>query len=470
MIDRATFNRYAHDPAAFRDDLIVDVDGEPRRFADVQDPWQRSDFAALDGALMRCNGRSRRPALTRCWLERGRGCSKTTDLAVTVCWALAFATRPIKGYAFAADLDQAALLKDAVETLLRLNPWLGEILTVQEDSVVNVAHRHPGKGARLEVWTSDVKSSYGILPDLIVCDEVVHWEESAENLWHSLLSSAAKKSTCLLVVITNAGYVTDWQYKVCEIARTDEAWAFRRLDGPAASWITSERLAEQRRMLPPVAFARLWLNQWASGGGDALTPEDIDAAFDPRARPMSGHEAFANARASLPDWQFVAGLDLGLTRDHSAVVVLAVPTSAQPTSTRIRLAHHHRWVPPQGGKINIDQIEQHLLRLDEEFHLVHCCFDPWQAEHLSQRLESLSDRRLRTSRAVTTHIRPFMIEAAPTAKLLRETAAITIESFQDHRLCLYEVEPLRRDLLKLRCEEKKLRPAADLAPRCRGSR
>ena len=36
------------------------------------------------------------------------------------------------------------------------------------------------------------------------------------------------------------------------------------------------RLAEQRRMLPPAAYLRLWENVWSSGLGDALSPEDIE--------------------------------------------------------------------------------------------------------------------------------------------------------------------------------------------------
>ena len=48
MIDSKTYQRYAADPAAFRADLIVDVDGVARKFGTVMDGWQRADFAALD--------------------------------------------------------------------------------------------------------------------------------------------------------------------------------------------------------------------------------------------------------------------------------------------------------------------------------------------------------------------------------------------------------------------------------------
>jgi len=126
---RSGATRYASDPSAFRDDLTVDVDGVARRFGDVVDPWQRDDFAAIDPALMRCNGRQpQAEGRSRFYCERPRGASKTTDLAVTAVWAMAFAARPIRGYCYAADKDQAAILKDAMATIVRLNPWLADIL------------------------------------------------------------------------------------------------------------------------------------------------------------------------------------------------------------------------------------------------------------------------------------------------------------------------------------------------------
>lgn len=445
MISQATFKRYASDPSAFRDELTVDVDGVARRFGDVMDPWQRKDFAALDPALMKCNGRS--PKSTdvrmRAYLERSRGHSKTTDLAVMACWALAFATRPLKGYAYAADRDQARLLRDAMQTVVRLNPWLDDILSVDAGKVVNRANDHPGEGGSLTIEASDVGSSYGILPDLLIADELVHWEENAgSGLWQSLISSAAKRSNCLLTVITNAGFVDSWQWAVREAARTDSNWIFSRLDGPQASWLTPARLAEQRRMLPAIAYARLWENQWSTGGGDALTPADIAAAFVEGLNPMTGKES---------GWLFVAGIDLGLTRDCSAVVVLGVPSGG--LAGKVRLAHTKLWRPTPGKKVDLLDVERHLLELDEQFDLEFCAFDPWQMEHLAQRLDADAGHRKRNQRR---HFgtQPWMREIPPTAANLRAQATLVIECFQDHRVQLYDCDPLRRDLLKLRVEEK----------------
>ena len=443
MIDQKTFAKYAAAPVAFRADLIVDVDGVARRFGDVQDDWQKADFAALDPALMKCNGRSNSPAKMRAYLERGRGHSKTTDLAVMAIWSMAFASRPLKGYCYAADKDQARLLRDAMSTIVRLNPWLAGILSVESHRVVNTASGHPGEGGTLTIEASDVGSSYGILPDLIIADELVHWQGDG-SLWHSLISSAAKRSNCLLVVISNAGFADSWQWNVREAARIDPAWIFSRLDGPQASWLTADRLAEQRRMLPAVAYARLWGNCWSTGGGDALTPADIDAAFRDDLQPMTGSER---------DWSFVAGIDLGLTRDCSAVVALGVGRFGSKVAGKIRLANAKLWRPTLGKKINLLDVERHVLALDDQYRLETVAFDPWQMEHLAQKLEADSRHRRRNQRRHSGS-QPWMKEIPPTGANLRDIAGLVIESFTDRRLQLYPYEPLRRDLLKLRVEER----------------
>ena len=442
MIDKATYDKYARSPEAFRADLIVDVDGTAKRFGQVQDDWQKADFASLDPGLLRCVGRSDGEAITRAYLERPRGHSKTTDLAVTCVYALVFSTRPLRGYAFAADRDQARLIHDAVSNLVRLNPWLSDILELQTHLVINTAENHPGKGSLLKIEASDVGSSFGILPDLIIADELCHWQDSASELWNSLISSAAKRSGCLLCVISNAGFVESWQWRIREAARQDSAWYFSRLDGPVASWLPQSRLDEQRRMLPSIAYARLWLNEWSSGGGDALTREDIDNAFDETLEPMTGGEK---------NYYFIAGVDLGLVRDSSAVVVLATPKGGK--SGRIRLAHHKVWKPIPNRKLDLIDIERHILELDRQFKLENVAADSWQAELLCQQLESDTTHRRRNQKRRFSH-EPWVRVINPTPSNLRQQASLTIESFGDGRFQFYECQPLRTDLNKLRVEEK----------------
>lgn len=433
--------QYAKSPSQFREDLTVDAGGMPTRFGDVQDAWQRSDFEALDPALLRVAGVRRKAERMRAWWERPRGHDKTSGIAKLATWLLAFSRKPLRGYCYAADKDQAGLLRDAVETLVRLNPYLARVLEVRASSVVNIASRHPAEGSVLSIEACDVASSYGILPDFIIADELTHWSENrGENLWHSILSSAAKRENCLLLVIANAGFELSWQWKVREAVRSDPGWTFSRLEEPRATWITADRLAEQRRLLPGTAFERLWLNRWSSAGGDALTPEDIDAAFNGMHGRMTGSE---------PDYTFAAGVDLGLTRDCSAVVVLGV----HRPSAMLRLATARLWRPKPGLKVNIEEVEREIIALDAQFNLKAVAVDPWQAEHLGQRLEHLTEHRRRSQRHLMG-AKPWIRMVPPTAANLREQATFVIETFTDRRLQCFNYPPLLQDLRKLRAVEK----------------
>jgi phage terminase large subunit-like protein len=228
------------DPAAFRDCLLIDTDSGPAPFAERMDLWQRQDFAALDPGWKRaCIGSELEAAHSRAWLERPRGHSKTWDLACMVGWILFASRRRLSGYGAAADRDQARLLRDSVGRLCFVNPWLARLLEVESYRVINRR-----TGSNLEILSSDAPTSYGLLGDFFVCDEVVHWQK--RDLWDSIFSSAGKRSTSMLVCISNAGLTDDWSYELREAVRQNPLWYFSRLEdrkppGSAKpSWPSSE--------------------------------------------------------------------------------------------------------------------------------------------------------------------------------------------------------------------------------------
>ncbi|RMF24678.1 MAG: hypothetical protein D6760_02805 [Deltaproteobacteria bacterium] len=190
--EMSSLRKFASDPAAFRDALRIDADGRAVAFGEIIEPWQQADFAALDPAWQAVAGRADiEPPHRRAWLERPRGHAKTSDLAVMAVWAVAFAPRPLAGVAAAADRDQARLLRDAIARLARLNDWLAATLDVQAYRVVNSR-----TGSTLEILSSDAPTSYGLTPDFVVADELVHWQ--SRDLWDSILSASAKRKHCVL--------------------------------------------------------------------------------------------------------------------------------------------------------------------------------------------------------------------------------------------------------------------------------
>ncbi|HWB13409.1 MAG TPA: terminase large subunit [Pirellulales bacterium] len=450
----------AESPAAFRNALLIDDNGTVRKLGECLDPWQRQDFEALDHAWRRVAGHSVDGGCQRAWLERPRGHSKTGDMAVMVTWVLLASRRKLTGVCAAGDEEQAGFLRQAIEKLCGLNRWLGDVLDVQKAAIVNRR-----TGSELKVITSDAPTSYGLTPDFVVADEVTHWKK--RDLWDSLFSAAAKRRNCLLLVICNAGFGDSWQWELRESIRADQDWYFHRLNGPLASWIDERRLAEQRRHLPSIAFDRLWLNIWTCGAGDALREQDIQFALSGEIAPPTGPER---------GWVYVAGLDLGLTRDASALAVVGrhvgyterqeperrrlpstlaamvelgltnvAGTDSQPVYTRvsgtgrIRLAALEVWQPKRGERLELAPVEAAIDGLNRKLGLACVAYDPWQAQYLGERLRKLG-------------IRTEAVDQ--TGPNLKAMATATLEAFSERYVDLYQHERLLADLRALRVEER----------------
>lgn len=296
-------------PEAFRKHVRIDP-ASTALFADVAEPWQLADFAALDAAWRAVAGVVPRAAASdgvrRLWVERPRGHAKTADMAVQLAWALLFAKRPLRGVAAAADREQANLIADAVRTLAASNPGVCDGLRFRQNTIEN-----PANGSRLDLISSDIASSFGLTPDFVICDELSHWP--SEGLWHSLASAAAKKPHCLLAVLTNAGVGRGWQWQVREAARTRPEWYFSTLDGPQAPWIKASDLEEQRAILPASVYDRLWNNRWQDAAGDFLTAAEVAACRDERLAERS------RGRAGV---RYVAAIDYAEKQDLTAAVLL----------------------------------------------------------------------------------------------------------------------------------------------------
>jgi len=368
----------SQDPAAFRARLLVDFDGVPTPYGKIETAWQKADNDALAPALRYIAGCTTVEALIRrLWSERPRGASKTTDLAVAVLWILFAATRRISGVAVAADLDQARLLIGTIERIVSMNPWLADFVEVQRDRVRSIH-----TGAELVVISSDAGSSYGLTPDFVIADEVSHWPEGrGQAMWESLASSAAKKKHCLFVVITNAGWKGDWQWTLREAIRLNPRWRFSRLEAPP-DWIDEERLEEQRQTLPDEAYRRLWLNQWVEGSGNSLNTIALAECLK-RADGMPWKPV--PFRPQGTGIEVVAGIDLGLRRDHAALVLVM----ADPNRVKLVLAQEINWDPRSyGGEIPLRLVRQAMLEARRTHQVVNVVVDEWNAAQLIQDLRS----------------------------------------------------------------------------------
>lgn len=419
-------------PAAFRDNLLIDNDGAYVPLGKVMAPYQRADFEAMDAAWMRIagveipqsvrdlnwrNGRDVKQA----YLERPRGHSKTTDQAASALWVIWASKRKLNGFAVAAARDQAALLANQADTIVRANPWIGDTVTVGKNAIVNEA-----TGSTCKIMSSDAGTAYGATPDFVIVDELTHW--TSEALWSATFSGSAKRSQCVVIVISNAGYGvgTSWHWKAREAARTGEGWYFNSLSGPIAPWITEEKLAEQRHAMTPIEYRRLWLNLWVEGTASALNMDDVHGCVTmPR-------QLLAN-----PYFTAVGGLDLGISHDHAAFVVLGIDLHRG----RFVLLTVMSWNPADfpDHKISLKVVERDVVDACNAYGVCGVAYDPFQAEYMA---ENLRECRIPT----------YKMDFTP--KNMHAMAKALMDSTRNRDLEMYQDDKLLADLGRLQVLER----------------
>ncbi len=369
---RLRFNAQIHrtSPAAFRRLLKLSPD-DPTPFTILMQDWQRNDFEALDDAWLRLAGEAVEPKYRRAYIERPRGHSKTLDMAVQIAWIILCSPHFVHGLAAAADRDQAALIRNSVQNIARLNPELCADLDIQRHAVIN-----PATGSKLEIISSDVQSSWGALPDFVICDELCHWEKP--DLWFSLFSSAAKRPNCVLAVLTNAGVGRGWQWNIREAARTRSTWYFSSLDGPQAPWIGQEWLNEQEALLPRPVFDRLWRNIWQHSDGEFVTLAEAEACRD---------DTLTICEQSQPHLQYIAAIDYAEKHDFTVGVVI------HRDGSRIIVDRMDVVEPTPDAPVKVAWVEDWIKRVAADFHAVTFIVDEYQLVGTIQRFERTYDIR-----------------------------------------------------------------------------
>jgi len=117
------------------------------------------------------------------------------------------------------------------------------------------------------------------------------------------------------------------------------------------------------------------------------------------------------------------------------------------------LVYTRVWRPSKGTKVDLQEIEDTLAELHVRFCFRALYYDPWQATHMASRLQSGGLGRMIERRADRKASLP-MIELPATGQNLQRIASAVIEAFNDGRIELYHEPDLRRDLTRLRVEER----------------
>jgi hypothetical protein len=445
---RRNMARVVASPEYFRSVLMIDKGlGNKGTLASSADPWQQADFEAMDPAWLSVAGRGTgRPKYLHAYLERARGHSKTTDIAATALWAMLSSRRKLRGLAASGSKEQAGFIRDGIDTLLRLNSWLGEVIRVNKWEVTNLR-----TGSELTILATNEGTTYGHTPDFAIVDELTHWTN--EGFWTSLASSAGKRPGCVLHIISNAGVGRgkplkegddpsdlggSWQWRIREQFRISDEAYFHRLDGCVASWITEKQLAFQRKLLSDTAYSRLWLNEWQIDGASALPWDDIEACVvlpGPR-EDGSGLECCVGA------------IDLSQTKHYTALVIFGINLDRR----RVELAFTKRWRPQDfpDKRISLRHVRAEIREYAQRFNLLGLAYDPHQAALLVEDL-MVGEKGPRGEwkyPPLPCHQQNF------TPKDKHAMATKALACFRERQVDLYRDQELLRDLTRMRLIEK----------------
>src|SRR5215207_2439371 len=413
--------------------------GQPLRLM----PWQKLVFANLFGFVERGTA-TRRFRQAVVYVPRGNG--KTT-LAAPIALYLTFVEGEggAEGYAAAVTRDQARILFDAAQNMVRRSPEFRAAFSIGVGA--NAIYQEV-TASRFAPVSSDAKALDGLNVQVAVCDEIASHKTS--EVYDVLLTAMGKRRHPLLLSISTAtGNNTGigkqlWDYaaRVLEGVQEDErlfalVHAADPEDDPweEATWIKTNpswgqavqpdairAIMRQARNNPAqeAAAKTRHLNLWV-GADEALFSTRAWQACEDRALTL---EDFEGQDCHL-------GLDLASRTDLAALAVVFPgrdPDTGKVTYTAFarcylnedavmeaRNPSYPGWAAEgevtitPGNETDSDAIESDILDLCRRFQVVSAGFDPWQSAQMAQRLRAGGVNVLEF-RATTQNFSPAILE------------------------------------------------------------
>ena len=358
----------------FAHGLFIPSENGSKLLAECIADFQLESFKSLEPALAAVKN-GRKPENKRFWIERTKKASKDGDLAICMCWLIAFAIRPLLIQICACDKDQAAIVKRRMESIIHYNPWLRNYMKIHQ----YVCKSLNGLAEMVIEATDDTGGSHGETPDVLVLNELVHvkkWE-----VMETHMDNADGTPRGIVIVSTNAGIkgtkAEVWRKEAIE---NKERW-ITHIYSKVAPWIDKKDVTAARKRDPIGSrFARLWGGKWISGKGDAVNEEAIDSCFCLQG-PIQSAEL---------GWQYVAGLDLGVSHDHAGITVVGVNKKLD----RMRIATIKGFEPCKPNdrgvnEVDLMAVEEECFRLFRAFNIQWFGYDPAAGgSFMAQRLRS----------------------------------------------------------------------------------
>ncbi|MDF1537155.1 MAG: terminase large subunit, partial [bacterium] len=264
-------------------------------------------------------------------------------------------------FLLASDKDQARICWRFIKKAVERSPELKKHVKVFKDAL-----EVPGNGGLLQVLASDSDSAHGLNPHGVIVDEL--WSQRNWDLLEAMTHSPARKQA-LHLYISYTGFdqskgVPLWDLYQRGLEGDDPRFFFYSQNENLASWVTEEYLDQQRRRLPENIFRRLHCNEWTSGIDSFLTRQEVDAAVDLDLEQSWKWDGLRRVNIAV---------DLGLRRDRTAII------GTYQDDGIVKLVHAKTFKAPQGGEVNVSEVEAYLVNLHQAFHSPTFIIDPWQA-------------------------------------------------------------------------------------------
>jgi phage terminase large subunit-like protein len=257
----------------------------------------------------------------------------------------------------AASRDQAAVLLGQAAGFVRRSPALSRRVRMTRREI-----HLPARSGRLRVISADANTGDGLIPSLVLCDELHRWRTA--DLFETLQTSLTKRGGRMLTISTAGIREESPLWPIRERAlelnvkregvrlsadSEDGSFALRELSAPDdADWrdleiaqavnplVSREALAQ--RFASPTQNERSWrrftLNQWLDPASEegVITPEEWDGLLDSAGERPTGVLCF--------------GVDVSLERDIASIAVAGYVQDkvlVQVVESGVGVA----WVPPR---------------------------------------------------------------------------------------------------------------------------
>jgi hypothetical protein len=393
--------------------LLEQLFVEAGRYADVAADFQLRFFEAafaLDPAGL--------PLYDLVYEERRRGEAKTADAAAVLVADLLTAPPRSQFHVVAGDLDQAGLVRRAIQDLEARSPILEGALDIQSAIIINRA-----TGSTIHILASDSRTSLGISPRRVVFDELSLQVDS--RLWEAMYSATAKSKFSQMISLSMAG--SDFSSigrQVYELAKsTPEFYFASRAGSELAPWLSVKKYEQMRKNLHPTVFKRYFECEWVEAAGSFISADLYDAA-------VTGHQVFAGDGT----YRRVGYVDLGISHDITAGAIM------HGEGDRVVLDHLFTLQGTKAAHVNLPALEESLVAKTEQFNVGEWKLEAYQAEMLAQRLQT----RLPGVKVTTI---------SPTASSQRTLFEGFYSLLATNRLVLYRHDLLRRQALNLQMSD-----------------